>query len=267
MSSSSSNIRGNKMAKNKLRNRRKKRMKNFMKKKEAEVRPVADNFVQFVNKEQTCQRCGKCCHAYIVLLTQDDLDREPKIFAVSHPIKSSEQEIINPDGKYCRITNTTEDNKRCPLYKDGIGCSIYDTRPDLCREYISSFCNCLYGRLGCVGFSVKAWYDNNMDAYCQTQLHRITRLDPLKDSKAVYLYFLIIPYLISEEKVRQYRYSKRVGTLIQKHYTIEDFIDLDQIIPDCIREDLQLNDEYQTIKDIFTPHTCLIPSDLGYTNG
>ena len=237
----------------KLRNGRKKRMKNLMKKKEAEVRPVDYSFGQFINKEQTCQRCGKCCSAYIVLLTQEDLDREPKLFTVSSNIKLSGQEIRNPDGKYCRETNTTEGNRTCPLYKEDVGCTIYDTRPDVCRNYRASFYNCLHGRLGSTGFSVKDWYKNNMDAYCQTQLHRNTKLHPLKDSKTVYLYSLIIPFLISEARVRQYHYSKKAGTLLKRHYTIEDFIDLDQEIPDCIREYLQLDDGYQIIKDVFTP--------------
>ena len=187
MNSSSLIIRGNKTARNRLRNRRTRMMKNLMKKKETEVKPVEDSFRQFMNKEHTCQRCGKCCSAYIITLTQEDLDREPKLLTVSSPITPSEQEIRDRDKTYCRTTNTTEFNRRCPLYKDGVGCSIYDTRPNVCRNYRPSFYACLHGRLGSVGFSVKTWYSNNMDAYCETQLHRNTKLHPLKDSKMVYL--------------------------------------------------------------------------------
>ena len=243
------------MAKNKIKDRRKKTVKNFMKKKEAEVEAVKNSFCHFIFKEQPCKRCGKCCNAYAVQLTQDDLDREPKLLAVSRPIKPFEQETNNPDGIYCRLINTTEDNRRCPFYKDSIGCSIYKTRPNSCKDYIPSLCACLRGRLGSAGFKVESWYgDNKMNEYLETQLHRDTGLDPSKDNNVVCLYFLIIPFLISAEKVKHHEHPKKDGTLERRKYTIEDFIDVDKKIPDCIREFLQLDDKYKIIKELFAPH-------------
>ena len=45
-----------------------------MKKKEEEAHRVEDKLRLFVNKEQVCERCGECCSAYVIQLTQKDLD-------------------------------------------------------------------------------------------------------------------------------------------------------------------------------------------------
>jgi len=242
------------MKTNRLRHRRKKRLENLMKKKEEEAHRVEDKLRLFVNKEQVCERCGECCSAYVIQLTQKDLDREPKLFDVSHPIKSFEQVTRNPDGVYCRLVNTDNKNRKCPLYEDSIGCTIYETRPDVCRDFIPSHYSCLCSRLASAGFKVEPWYRNNMDAYCKTQLHHYTGLNPFRDDKAVYLYSLILPYLVSVNRVKEYWQSRKKGMNISKIYSIEDFIDVDSQIPDCIREFLHLDGEYKTIKDIFNPH-------------
>jgi Fe-S-cluster containining protein len=144
-------------------------------------------------------------------------------------------------------------NWKCPYYKDGFGCRIYETRPEICRGYTPTLRNCLKARMGHAGFNAESWYQWNVTEYCKTQLHRNTGLDSFKDYKAVFLYSLIIPYLVSEEKMKSYLGNRTVRTLIQLDFRIEQLIDLDADIPDCIREYLQLNEKCQTIKDIFNP--------------
>jgi len=242
------------MAKKKIINMRRKKLKNLLKKKAKEVQPVDDSFNLFMHKEQTCQRCGKCCKSNTIELTQADLDREPRLLTVSHPVKPSEQEKYNPYGIYCRLVRLPENNGTCPLYKDGIGCSIYDTRPSVCRDYIPSHYNCLMARLGSAGLpGIQSWYNDNKCLYCETQLHRYTGLHPIVDNKTVYLYSLIMPFLFSEDKVKEHVPSQKDERLKSRDYTLDDLIDVNEEIPSCLREYLQLDDKYKTIKDLFNP--------------
>lgn len=242
------------MTKKKIRGRKRKMVTiNFANKNTAELERLQDSFNSFINKEQTCVKCGKCCSAFAIPLTQDDLDREPKLLAVSHPITLAEQIKYSSEKHYCRMTNTTDDDKRCPLYDNSIKCSIYETRPNACREYIPSYYKCLYGRLGRVGYSLKSWYRHNVDVYCETKLHRDTGLDPAKDYKAVFLYSVILPFLFSEEKVQRYMQDIKTGTNREKRFKADICIDVHKEIPDCIREYLQLDNKYKIIKDIFPP--------------
>ena len=138
------------------RNRRKRMAKNLLKKKSAEYDAIEKSFVQFTNKERTCNKCGMCCIIYGIALTHGDLDREPKLTGASRPIEQSEREKHNIDDKYRRMINTTGSNQRCHFYKDGFGCSIYENRPEICRNYIPTLSNCLKARMGHVGFNIEA---------------------------------------------------------------------------------------------------------------
>ena len=78
-------------------------------------------------------------------------------------------------------------------------------------------------------------------------------LDPHKDYKQVFPYSLIFPFLVSEEILQSYQELRGDRIAIGPSH-LEKFIDVDGEIPNCIREYLQLDDNYQTIKDVFTPH-------------
>ena len=224
-----------------------------MKKRDAELDVIEKNFMHFFNKENACNRCGMCCKVYGIGLTHDDLNKEPKLTQVSRSIKQSERGRYNINDKCCKMINAIDNGWKCPFYKDSSGCNIYETRPEICRKYIPTLSNCLKARMIYSGFIIESWYRCNVTTYCQMQLHQNTGLNSFNDYKAVFIYSLIIPYLVSEKKLGSYQESRRQRTLIDP-WNIEQFIDIDSEIPDCIREYLKLGENYKVINDIFKPH-------------
>ena len=76
----------------------------------------------------------------------------------------------------------------------------------------------------------------------------MTGLNPSKDMKTVYLYSIIIPDLVSEDKVEQFHKSRSYPT----DYTVQNLIDLNAEIPHSIRLYLNLDrDKYRVIHDLF----------------
>lgn len=214
---------------------------------------MLSSFFADMSKERPCQKCGKCCVSFLLALAQNDLDREPKLLSVSIPIPDSLRDVHDPGDAYVRMINTTEDAVAgCPFYIKGTGCSIYDTRPDECRNYKSSNHACLRGRLFRVGFDVDAWYDNCFSDYCETRLHRMTGLDPITDCQAVYLYSMLTPYLVSEKKVIHYYQLERRGISKSEYLTVEGFINADSEIPHSVRSYLQLDGAFRVIRDLFS---------------
>jgi Fe-S-cluster containining protein len=138
-----------------------------------------------VSIERTCNRCGMCCSMYEIALTEHDLDREPELNAVSRPIQKFEREGYCINDKYNRIVNTIGSSRRCPFYKDGFGCSIYKSRPEICRDYIPTLSNCLKARMGNAGFNIEEWGKHCITEYCKTHLHRITGLRSSIDDKTI----------------------------------------------------------------------------------
>jgi Fe-S-cluster containining protein len=221
----------------------------------AELREIYDRFCDIFIKHQDCQRCGNCCHAHFLLpITSEDIEKEPRLLDLSRPIEPSDRQNENIKSQHIRIINLINDNSTCPLYQDGHGCSIYQNRPETCREYPPSLFNCLRAKLKRAGFSIQTYYNNDtVEAYCSTQLHHNTKLDCYKDEKTVYRYSLVMPFLFSAEKYLQFVEDQKNGKLLKNKYTFDDIIDLDQEIPGCVREYLQLDEDCKIIKDIFEP--------------
>lgn len=93
------------------------------------------------NKQEKiiCKRCGKCCLAHlIVYLNDDDIDRWKRekrddiLHIIEHnlPVWAGDHLISAGNGRYLYC---------CPFFewqgKSG-RCSIYETRPRVCREYL-----------------------------------------------------------------------------------------------------------------------------------
>lgn len=243
-----------------VRNRRKKIEKKLWENRNAELDAIDKDFFPLVSRNRTCNKCGKCCSIYKLLLTQDDLDREPKLIASSCAIDQSVQERFNIDKKYRRIINTIESSQQCHFYAEGIGCSIYESRPEMCRNYIPTLNNCIKARMAYAGFNFEQWSGHCITEYCKTDLHRNTGLCMPIDYKAIYIYSKIMPYLISEERIEYYHEITKELPLLPADFRIEQLIDLDAEIPYWIREYLQLDDKSKTIKDIFSPHA--LPANI-----
>ena len=236
----------------KIIHRMKKIEKRRLKKMNAELDVIDEMFFPLIKKELPCSKCGMCCHIYTILLTQEDLDREPKLIPVSRLLEQSDRNRHGLDKKCVRVVINGEKRRKCPFYKDDMGCSIYKNRPEICRNYIPTLSNCLKARMAYAGFDIEAWSPHCITEYCKTRLHHNTGLCRLKDWKAVYIYSQIFPYLTLEKKLMNSG-KKDNWHLIPADSSIEQLIDLNAEIPSWIREFLQLNDKYTIINDIFEP--------------
>ncbi len=86
----------------------------------------------------TCIRCATCCLPGLSLVCDADLERWKRekrddilhIYENRHPVWAGDHIISSENG--CNQSG-------CPFLQSGDGgfsCSIYDTRPDVCRNFI-----------------------------------------------------------------------------------------------------------------------------------
>jgi Fe-S-cluster containining protein len=89
--------------------------------------------------KQSCHRCGKCCLAdFIVCATVEDRDRWRRegrqdilnMIEREHGVWMGDHLVSSETGRYLR---------GCPFLEwegDHAGCTIYETRPQICRDYL-----------------------------------------------------------------------------------------------------------------------------------
>ena len=79
-----------------------------------------------------CKKCGNCCRYLIIEITGLDLVREPKLKKHVRLLKG-QRGLLSLDQLYSlqlySLNGTT-----CPMLKKD-KCSIYATRPNVCREF------------------------------------------------------------------------------------------------------------------------------------
>ena len=83
----------------------------------------------------SCEQCGKCCHAGVTLAIED-MNREPRLFQVAVPIHrvgNPKTRAFMAEKKHPWAINKPHRGAPCPFYFDG--CTIYETRPQVCRDY------------------------------------------------------------------------------------------------------------------------------------
>ena len=73
----------------------------------------------------TCDQCGECCRSLIIEVTERDVEREPALLPVVTPFRP---EFRDP------LYGMLACGKPCPMLA-GNACSIYATRPDVCKEF------------------------------------------------------------------------------------------------------------------------------------
>jgi len=99
-----------------------------------------------------CIRCGLCCKAFWIGLTEEDLDREPRLISVSIPVAEVPDRIrkytVSPN-EVRTIPKKSDDfpagYDQCPLLMVNEGeydCGIYQTRPNTCRNFEPSRLSC-----------------------------------------------------------------------------------------------------------------------------
>jgi Fe-S-cluster containining protein len=107
-------------------------------------------------QKKPCQGCGVCCSSYAILLTQADVDREPKFKELAGPIEAITARLNLspfPDERYY-VLGTEVRATRCPMLTPENKCSVYDTRPRACRRYPSSLFWCHVAELEKAGAMV-----------------------------------------------------------------------------------------------------------------
>lgn len=77
-----------------------------------------------------CDGCGECCRTYLVVASESDADREPRIRAVGERLEAPEG---TPANRYRLIPRSEQGS--CLFLGAGNRCSIYDTRPRTCRQF------------------------------------------------------------------------------------------------------------------------------------
>ena len=93
-----------------------------------------------------CEKCGKCCREFSITLTDEDLEREPKLHGVkrhistirnkkmvAYMLQKSRVWVIDKVGRGCPCVFLDENNL----------CRIYETRPGDCRDYPKKGVVCL----------------------------------------------------------------------------------------------------------------------------
>jgi len=93
-----------------------------------------------------CQRCGKCCCHAGVTLAIEDMSREPRLWDVAVPI----QQVGNPktrafmaEKKHPWVIGGKKKRGDACVFLVGNNCTIYETRPQICRDYPENGGKCI----------------------------------------------------------------------------------------------------------------------------
>lgn len=82
-----------------------------------------------VFSEIDCLQCGNCCKTTPPLLLNEDINRVSK--QVQQPVASFMKNFVIRDEDGDMVFNRTP----CPFLKSDNCCSVYEARPNACREY------------------------------------------------------------------------------------------------------------------------------------
>ena len=89
------------------------------------------------NVEMSCKGCGKCCHKS-VCFGPEDLNREPRL----QDFLVGVQDVDNPktwgymiEMKLPFVIRELK-GRPCPFLVSGNECLIYETRPQMCRDFV-----------------------------------------------------------------------------------------------------------------------------------
>jgi Fe-S-cluster containining protein len=74
-----------------------------------------------------CRACSNCCKVIVPALDSDDVERISRLLSISEQDFRKKYLVYNDDG-------WVFNSKPCPFLTER-GCSIYDYRPEICREY------------------------------------------------------------------------------------------------------------------------------------
>lgn len=88
-----------------------------------------------------CDGCGACCKTWRVLVSADDAAREPRITVEGRPLR---EDAATPYWRYQLFPLPF--HEACCFLDGGNRCTIYDTRPRVCREFTAGSERCQEAR-------------------------------------------------------------------------------------------------------------------------
>ena len=88
-----------------------------------------------------CLQCGDCCHTYAIFASVDDAEREPRIKEECIRLK---RWLETPEFAY-RLYPLPFHNACCFLGENNL-CTIYATRPQVCRDFKPGCGDCVRSR-------------------------------------------------------------------------------------------------------------------------
>jgi len=102
-----------------------------------------------INLPLKCEKCGACCKSMVLAITKEDIAKEPRLKEFITPISeldSKKYDFSNRTEKYFlligwRYEGEDRGYKVCPFLKNN-RCSIYKTRPEICRSYPINLFEC-----------------------------------------------------------------------------------------------------------------------------
>jgi Fe-S-cluster containining protein len=94
-------------------------------------------------REYECDGCGACCGAFHIFASKTDADREPRIGAHSRPLPASQAQP-----GWSRQLFPLPFLKTCSFLDEAKRCTIYATRPDVCRDFAAGAHQCQLARAG-----------------------------------------------------------------------------------------------------------------------
>lgn len=85
-----------------------------------------------------CERCGKCCHQLSATMTLQDMNREPRLWEVAVPIhrvgnRKTRRFMLEKGHPF--VIGKEKQGGPCPFLTTDNLCLIYETRPQICRDY------------------------------------------------------------------------------------------------------------------------------------
>ncbi|KKN09022.1 hypothetical protein LCGC14_1050690 [marine sediment metagenome] len=99
-----------------------------------------DKFISAMTDEFDCRRCGTCCAVWKIPVTDEDIIEEPLL------AKKVEEGFMN------KMSGNVI--SACPFYHVMNGCSIYETRPQACRDFVASPIKCMAAKINTTGLDV-----------------------------------------------------------------------------------------------------------------
>lgn len=88
-----------------------------------------------------CDCCGACCQTFPVLVSADDAKREPRI--LNETVELPEWQRTT-SWKY--QLHPLPFHQGCCFLQENCQCSVYSTRPDVCRAFLAGSDECSEAR-------------------------------------------------------------------------------------------------------------------------